>query len=279
VRLWDVGSGRELTCFHGHEDGVFSVSFSPDGCRLASGSDDKSVRLWDVSSGRELTCFHGHEDGVFSVSFSPDGRRLASASRDYTVRLWDAESGQEVACLRGHEFWVNSVVFAPDGRRLASASGDDTVRLWDPASGQEVACLVGHEDSVLGVSFSPDGRRLASASRDGTVRLWDAETCVCLDVAEYHGRLVSPPAGVDWYPWRILARPLQTVIEDAGSGEALAWFPEALDPMATCPAGGMSAGPPGQTQGGGSDPCRLIVGAAADGNVLYFLRLEGDVRA
>ena len=55
---------------------VWSVAFSPDGGRLASGSDDKTVRLWDVGTGQELSHLQGHTDvQVWSVAFSPDGTR------------------------------------------------------------------------------------------------------------------------------------------------------------------------------------------------------------
>jgi WD40 repeat protein len=32
---------------------VTSVSYSPDGLRIVSGSDDKTVRVWDVATGEE----------------------------------------------------------------------------------------------------------------------------------------------------------------------------------------------------------------------------------
>ena len=38
VRLWDVASGKETARLEGHGDAVWSVAFSPDGTRLASGS-------------------------------------------------------------------------------------------------------------------------------------------------------------------------------------------------------------------------------------------------
>ena len=80
------------------------MAFSPDGTRIASGSDDNTVRLWDAATGQPIGHpLTGHTDAVSSVAFSPDGTRIASGSGDNTVRLWDAATGQPVGDpLTGH---------------------------------------------------------------------------------------------------------------------------------------------------------------------------------
>src|SRR5687768_928977 len=61
----------------GHDDGVYSVAFSPDGKFLVTGSFDNTIKLWETATGKELKTYGGptgHQKMILSVAVSPDGQ-------------------------------------------------------------------------------------------------------------------------------------------------------------------------------------------------------------
>ena len=164
-----------LRTFTGHLDLVASVTISPDGQMLASGSFDRTIRLWQVDTGKVIHTLIGHSARVQCVAFSPDGQMLASSSFDQTIKLWHIENGE---CLRnlgdqfsGHSDEIGTVAFSPDGQRLVSGSRDKSIKAWHLATGQVLPTQMGHSDLVNSIDISPDGQILASGSFDKTVKI------------------------------------------------------------------------------------------------------------
>ncbi len=181
VKLWELGTGRNIATFEGHTNAILSLGFSPDGTTLASGSRDKTAILWDLATGQNIATLR-HERVVRTVSFSPDGSTLASGSTDGILKLWDASTGEKIASYRHLDDWlgweqaVYSIAFSPDGTALAAGLLDRTIRLRDLETGILTTTFEGeHSDAVESVAFSPDGTTLASGSHF-KVNLWDVAT-------------------------------------------------------------------------------------------------------
>ena len=150
IRVWDARTtlwarlrsaviGRTLAVLRGHFIDVNSVSYSPDGQRIVSGSEDHTVRVWDAVSGVELAVLRGHEGGVVRVSYSSDGQRIVSGSGSYEVRVWDAETHECLEVIRG------------SGDVAAIAAGASSGPAW---------CAIGRGQETI-IELTGDGGSIA----------------------------------------------------------------------------------------------------------------------
>ncbi len=165
--------GTRLAVYDGHSACVTSVSWSPDGQRVSSASNDHTVDVWDIATGQHLLTYDGHADEVLSVAWSPDGKYIASGGQDQTVQVWEEATGNLVLAYDQHSHQVYTVAWSPNGRRIASGGFDKTVQVWDAETGVLLVTYRGHDACINGLAWSPNGKRIASASDDGSVQVWD----------------------------------------------------------------------------------------------------------
>jgi WD40 repeat protein len=190
AQVWDLRSGalqRKLADAHWRS--VQSVSFTPDGRRLASAGGDCEVLFWDLEAGEVTSVLEPHRSYGGSVAISPDGKWLAFGGYDFSVRIWDAEMGQQILLLKGHDGQVREIKAhnAPALTTLRSPGHSQHTALMQTSppilqggcrcqryGAADSSCTVGgHRGAVFSVAFSPDGRTLVSGSLDGTCKAWD----------------------------------------------------------------------------------------------------------
>jgi WD40 repeat protein/tRNA A-37 threonylcarbamoyl transferase component Bud32 len=166
--------GRTLCIYRRHSDTIHSLSWSPDGNSIVSGSRDKTAQVWHAHTGDRVFTYKNHSSYVYGVAWSPDGKRIASTSFG-NVHVWDATSGDNRLLYREHSLWVYAVAWAPAGLMLASCGADGEVHLWDAQRGESICKYQGYSRAVRAIAWSHDihSARLLVGCEDAMLYCWE----------------------------------------------------------------------------------------------------------
>lgn len=67
---------------------AYTISFSPNGDYIASGSMDKCVHVWSVKEARIVKTYTGPES-IFEVCWNKEGDKLAACYKNNELRVMD----------------------------------------------------------------------------------------------------------------------------------------------------------------------------------------------
>lgn len=170
-----------------HSNRVMSVTFSPDGNRIASGSADGTIKIWDVFSGALLHVLKG-EGTVNSVEFNSDGTQVVCGVGDLNskykgdgtpaysnceARIWDIGK-KKILHRISHVGVVTSAKFNHDKTEpvVISGSTDGIIKISSIEKGKLLQTLDHKESSVTSIAYSPENKRIFAGLDDGSINIW-----------------------------------------------------------------------------------------------------------
>lgn len=177
VRVWDVGTGKEVHRLKGARYSLEHLSFAPDGKTIFTMDGTFSFHALDVDTGAAQRRVEKKDRPGGIRSMSADGRTALTQLNEGGLCIWDTVTGKDVGNSDVFRVQTRGGALSPDGRTLVAVdSKRGLICTWDVASGRALRTLR-TPASYVTPAFSPDGKWLALPLGDSdSVILYEAKT-------------------------------------------------------------------------------------------------------
>ncbi|MBK8267595.1 MAG: protein kinase [Planctomycetes bacterium] len=208
----------------GNQATISSVSFSPDGRRMAAATYGNDAFVWDRQSPDAPPLRIVHPRVIRFACFSPNSNRIATSCEDAVVRVWRCnDGGLEMECKDLGEP-APHIAFDPSGRNLAMAVRSGALIIWNLESRECETWSPANRRPLRVVRYSGDGRWLYSAGAGRVIQKWDTKhrsvnTELSGHTQEIYCMDISPDG--------------QLIASGDSAGAILLWNPELPRPLAS----------------------------------------------
>lgn len=240
IRLWEVGTGRELPSIKVPNSGLFAsqgsvfANFTEDSKRIATGGFGTPTLLWETETAKQLLKMSGRTNMAYKVAFSADGSKLWSGGRT----RWDLREGRGSRITPGPSEGIFGLP-SPDGKYLASFStNSDVMTIQEIPTGKELQRLAPASDRVIHrasfspdstlvlISYGPNSSRQSSAATsvarlETQLRIWDVKSGRELRMIGIESTSFEAGFSNDGRVLATLGSMGQVSLWDAGSGSRL----------------------------------------------------------
>lgn len=165
--------GNPSGLLEGHTGPVNSLSETPSGSRLVSGSWDGSAIVWDFETQSVVYKLEGHSHAVSVLAI--DDERFVTGSQDKNLNIWNGKK-KEKTIPNAHEDIIRELRRYGDFAFL-SCSNDEIIKMWS-FDGEIITTCSGHTAFVFSLCVILDKGIMVSGSDDKTIKFWQNDNCI-----------------------------------------------------------------------------------------------------
>lgn len=112
IKIWDFTSAKDSGVrLEGLADSVVAMSFSSDGKKIASVSENEAiVRVWDTETGHVLTKLKINDEWTTALTLSLDNNKLILSSTCAALQVWDLSKKTLEEAYHSTEYFLKFAV-------------------------------------------------------------------------------------------------------------------------------------------------------------------------